>query len=80
MALESWEVWLSNAVKNGAQNRRNKTQAVQELTGSALNGTWIASGDNTRYYNFVVPRMAQDPAVMLERPIPIPKKYTPNRL
>ena len=74
MALESWEVWLPNVVTDGARNGWNKKQAGQESTGSAVPGTWIACGDNTRYYNFVVPRMAQDPERILERPIPIPNK------
>ena len=65
VALESWEVWLSNGVMDGARNGRNKKQAGQEKTGTAVPGTWIACGDNTRYYNFVVPRMAQDPALIL---------------
>ena len=78
VALESWEVWLSNGVTDGTRNGRNKEQAGQELSGSAVPGTWIACCDNTRYYNFVVPWMAHETALILERPIPMQKKPSPN--
>ena len=80
VALESWEVWQSNGVTNGAQTSGTRSKRANSKPDHAVPGTWIASGDNTRYYNFVVPRMAHDPALILERPIPNQKITSPNRL
>ena len=58
----------------GTETSRTRSKLAKSKPDHTISGTWIASNDNTRYYNFVVPRVDHDPALILKRPIPIPKQ------